>query len=304
MIYEYPLTVGLPHTNLTGLAEPQLMTWAGHFQWSSIAKAVGVPLSRLKTKEGEPIYATFFYIESELPENRPLNTFRLDENLLFINRLRHFKGMAINGEFLFDHEQSFSNELKESFHKDPYQYRGNQPFLRMCNVFISPHEGNEHLKISPPQDVSFDVLETLSPDEQAYGIVREAAKKGTFGMFEGWTSLDARPDAAFDYNISPERDTNGAGLVYFANYFWFLELAEHHALANNTTKKFTDQQINFRSLLRRKIGYYANVTVNDRIRIKTNLFTDGARIGSRSFITRCSDNTLIALAEGIKTIPK
>ena len=42
---EYEIVLGLPHTNHNGLAEHLLLMYAGHFQWTSIARAIGKPLS-------------------------------------------------------------------------------------------------------------------------------------------------------------------------------------------------------------------------------------------------------------------
>jgi hypothetical protein len=40
----YDLVLGLPHTNHTGLAEHLLLMYAGHFQWTSRARALGPPV--------------------------------------------------------------------------------------------------------------------------------------------------------------------------------------------------------------------------------------------------------------------
>jgi probable biosynthetic protein (TIGR04098 family) len=56
---EYTLVLGLPHTNFRGLAEHLLLQQAGHFHWTSLARAIGTPLSALRTATGQEVYATF-----------------------------------------------------------------------------------------------------------------------------------------------------------------------------------------------------------------------------------------------------
>ncbi len=301
-LFTYPLTVGLPHTNLNRFSEVQLLVHAGHFQWNSLAAVVGRPLSRLQTRDGFPIYATFFYIEEEFPASRPLSHFRLDQKLSFFNRLRHFKGMAIDGEMTFDEADRWTPETTDAFAETPEAVRGERPFLRLCNVFIAREGNNEYLKICPPEDCSFDDLQTLDPQQNIYAATRQAAKDLAFDLFDpSWQSLDQQSDFAFDYAINPDRDTNGAGLVYFAQYVAFLDMAERAALRSNSRRALQDNEINFRSLERRKLAYYGNVDIQDTLQIRVSLFghADG-RLGFRYQVYRKSDHKLIALSEAIK----
>lgn len=301
-LFSYPLTVGLPHTNLNRFSEVQLLVHAGHFQWSSLAAVVGRPLSELETRDGYPIYATFFYVEEEFPRDRPLSAFRLDRDLTFHNRLRHYKDMAIDGEMVFDESANWASGETDRFLANPESLRGAHPFLRLCNVFIAREGNNEHLKITAPEQVSFDALQTLDPQENIYGVTRQAGKDLRFDLFEkGWTSIDRVPGFQFEYAINPDRDTNGAGLVYFAQYIAFLDMAERAALKTNSTKSFQDNEIDFRSIFRRKLAYYGNIDIKDALQIKVSLFenTEGL-LGFRYLVHRKSDQKMIALSEAIK----
>src|SRR5438132_11222665 len=100
--FRHNLVVGLPHTNMNGLSEVALLMHAGHFQWNGIAEAAGKPLSQLLTREGQPIYATYYYVEEEFPQERPLNTFMLEDSLVFWNCLKHFKDISLDGVIVFD----------------------------------------------------------------------------------------------------------------------------------------------------------------------------------------------------------
>ena len=299
------LVIGLPHTNLGGLSEVRLMMQAGHFQWNSIAAALNKPLSTLRTKEGHPIYATFFYIDSKFPEKRPIGSFKLDESLLFLNKIKQFKGMSIDGEILFDRVQSFKDADRPDFDFDREAKAGRHPTLRMCNVFISHEGSNEFLKITTPEGCSFENMETIASGEEAYPITRAASKHRAFDLFDKeWSPIDKEADFSFDYTINPDRDTNGAGLVYFAQYIAFMDAAERQALLKNSSVPFSLEQINHRTLVRRKIAYFANVDLENTLTIVVALFRNNrSQVGARYQIFRKSDKKLIALSESIKSFP-
>lgn len=300
--FSYPLTIGLPHTNLNGLAEPQLLMHAGHFQWTSIARALQKPLSALRTSEGHTIYATYYYVEQYYPRPTLLSQCGLEQDLLFVNRLRHFKGVSIDGDTVFDRKSTLEHV------PDPFAVASDgvrvHPYLRMCNVFISREKGNESLKISPPQGVVFDAMGTLPLEQNAYALVREAGRALTFGLIPPeWRALDKAADFFWDHAINPDRDTNGAGLVYFANYAAFIDTAERVALRDNSTKMWTPEQVNGRALHQRKLAYFANIGLEDTLRIHISLFAGpGNDLGTRARLTRLSDGKLVALSEAIKVI--
>jgi probable biosynthetic protein (TIGR04098 family) len=301
----YPLTLGLPHTNRYGFAEPQLLMYAGHFQWNSISSAFGKPMTEITTKEGKPIYATFFYIDESFPRDKPLAGFHLDHELLFLNRIRHYKSMSIDGEILFDRKKLITKREQERFSSNPSLLRGKHPFIRMCNVFISRASNNDFLKITTPEaSVSFDKILPLPPDENPYGITREAAQNMTFGSFEGaWTPIDLLPDYHVSYIIDPDRDTNGAGLIYFAQYVAFLVTAERMAIWNNI--KLENIRLKARehprTLLQRKLGYFGNVRLDDTLELYVSAFVrDNQDLGFRCRIVRQSDKKMIALSESVQ----
>jgi len=78
------------------------------------------------------------------------------------------------------------------------------------------------------------------------------------GLYEG--------ESEFTYQIDADRDLNGAGLVYFANFISFLDLAERRVLdglANPVPASLMDA----RSTYRRRIGYFGNAQSTDLLHI-------------------------------------
>ena len=99
------------------------------------------------------------------------------------------------------------------------------------------------------------------------------------------------------YPIDVDRDTNGAGLVYFANYVAFMDTAERLALDGGAPE---------RSLRHRRIAYYGNADVNDTLTIAVTVLRSGAQpraLGFRYVIRRQEDGEIICLSEAIKATP-
>ena len=309
-MYEYDLALGLPHTNHGGLADHLLMMHAGYFQWASIASAIGTPLSALRTMGGGEVYATFYFIETRFPAGVPINSFKLDDRLRFAVFLRSFKNIAVEGRILFDHvarlQATLDTEaLREGF--APSAGLGH-PYIQFGNIFITPEAGNSALRVAPPANADFSGLPVLPNDENPYQLTRRAQESGHLGVLDGsWTCVDKRQGFGMKYSIDLDRDTNGAGLVYFANYIVFMDSAERAAMATNAQGRFCEADVRGRTLMWRRVAYYGNLGVADSIFTSVSLFTkegDERGLGVRYAIHREGDGRLICRSEAIKVLPE
>lgn len=280
--YEYDLVLGLPHTNHRFLNEHHLLQYAGHFQWNSIAAAAGLPLSTLRTTAGAEVYASFYFIEERIPDDTPLESFRLDDTVRFAIALRSFKNIAIEGKLFFDR---------------PERLGADSPFIHFANIFITPEKGNSRLRVAPPAQADFAALPPLPNDENPFNITRAAEQSGALGVIdEQWRSAGSYDHR---YAIDVDRDTNGAGLVYFANYIAFMDTAERLALRS------LGIDAKLRSLRRRRIAYYGNADVDDTITVRVDVLRDESRpehIAFRYRIERDEDGQRICLSEAIKAL--
>jgi probable biosynthetic protein (TIGR04098 family) len=279
MPYIYDLTLGLPHTNHRFFSEHLLMKYAGHFQWQSIAAAAGMPLSVLRTTSGGEVYASFYYIETIVPPSVPLESFRLDDTVRFSVDLRAFKNIAFEGRLRFDRPESLGDA---------------SPSIRFANIFITPEKGNSRLRVAPPAQADFRDLPPLPNDENPYQITRAAGESGTLGLFDDEWRVERKQGQR--YPIDVDRDTNGAGLVYFANYVAFMDTAERLTLDGRHPE---------RSLRHRRIAYYGNADVNDTLTIDVTVLRSDARphdAGFRYVIRRDEDGQTICLSEAIKAV--
>ena len=302
MPYLYDLTLGMPHTNHRGLSEPVLLKHAAHYEWASIAAAIGTPLSRLRTSAGGEVYAAVYYVEERLPPATPLESFRLDDVVRFAVALRSFKNIAVEGRIVFDRQERMEDASRVEEALEPHATEVPYPFIRFGNIFITPVKGNSVLQMAPPASIDLFAMPPLPNDENPYHLTREAGAGGGLGVLdEGWT-----PAGSFEhqYHIDIDRDTNGAGLVYFANYVAFMETAERLALGR--LMPADGETLAGRTLLHRRIAYYGNADAADRIAVGVTVLrkeTAAASIGLRYRIQRQEDGRTICLSEAIKALP-
>ena len=134
MVYFYDLTLGLPHTNHRGLAEPLLLQHAGHFQWTSIAAATGGPLSLLRTAAGGEVYAAFYYIEERFPAAMPAESFGLDDEVRFAIALRSFKNIAVEGRIVFGRPDRLADPARIEQWLAPDAIDVPLPFIRSIGI--------------------------------------------------------------------------------------------------------------------------------------------------------------------------
>jgi probable biosynthetic protein (TIGR04098 family) len=272
----------MPHTNRRGLSETELMKQAGHAQWQAIAAALGRPLSSLRTVNGGEVYAGFYFIETVVPEAAPLETFGVDDTVNFDVALRAFKNISIEGR------------VRVRRVADGVAASG--PDIRFATIFITPVQGNSELKVAPPADVDCGGIPPLPNEENPFHQTRAARESGTLQLLEdGWRQSGATFE--FSYQLDRDRDTNGARLVYFANYMAFTDAHERALDAGGQVR--TGE----RSLRHRRIAYYGNAEIDDRLLVRTTAFVNPSKpghIGYRHVVLRQNDNALICLTEVIK----
>lgn len=308
-MFTYDLLIGLPHTNYNQLAEHLLLMHLGHFQWQSIARSIDSPLSHLRTIDGGEVYAAFYYIEERIPEQAPLTSFQLDDTIQIRLHLRGFRNMAVDGRMIFQHKSHIEAEGIHTEEDLLSAYAGTSyPSVRLANVFVTPHGGNAGLKFAPPANTSFEKIPNLRNEDNAYNITRAAEKTWTFGVFdEDWVCLNPEAPFTMPYSIDPDRDSNGAKLVYFANYIAFLDTAERMLLQQDVARYWPIECVPTRTLRLRKLAYYGNADLDNTLRISILLFhhkTDETLIGFRYAITREMDDTRICLSEAIKAVTR
>ena len=282
MSYTSELTLGMPHTNRRGFSEPHLLKQAGHWHWQAIAGALGRPLADLRTVVGAEIYAAFYYIETKVADAMPLELFRVGDAVRFTIDLRAFKNLSLEGRVRVSRAAAAVGEA--------------DPEIRFANIFITPVKGNSDLKVAAPAAVDWSAIAPLPNAENPFHLTRTAKEEGTLGLLDG-TWREVGEPAAYRYEIDRDRDTNGAGLVYFANYVAFADAAER---VLNRVRRLPPNESSVRH---RRIAYYGNADIDDSLSIRTVTCVNREwpqRVGYRHVVSRESDGALICLTEVIK----
>ncbi len=305
MMDQYALVLGMPHTNHRGLAEHLLLQQVGHFHWTSLARAIGMPLSALRTPIGQEVYATFYYIEERFPEQARPSAFQLDDHLRFAVFLRAFKGIAAESRIVFDHDARLSALCDGTRGGLTDDEAARHPYLRLATIFITLEAGNSRLKVANPAGIDFTRVPVLPNDDNPYQLTRLAKETGRLDLIDDeWQPVPPEGGWETAYPIDVDRDTNGAGIFYFANYVTIMDRAEREAM-RAASPAFSDRQILGRDVQHRRIAYFGNVSTEDRLRTRVFTFVhrrDPSRVGFRYEMRREQDLELICLSEAIKVL--
>ena len=266
---KFTFKLGLPHTNYQGAAEHLFMAQIGAFEWESISHSINVPLNQLRSKSGQEVYCTFVCISCSYSDNSLLRMWKLDENVAVDVTCASYKNLLI------DSNVTVTGTQGKSIH------------IHLNNIFITPKNSNETLKISHPHNVDFDSLATLSSDDPAIRIMRNFKKSQCLGLFD--IPKTTEKSLFFELPLNIERDTNGAGLVYFANYFLYLNLGIRDYLNLASLDPIPNP-------VKRKLVFLGNISPADSIRVRTS------HVGENNWIQeifRKSDNQRICYCETV-----
>lgn len=280
----------MPHTICGALGEVALFAHAQDLHWKEIGTLTACPASRLLDATGTEVYASIFFAELESGGDRGLAAFRPDDELELVGTLGRYGASMLDGEYRLYPAGSLAAELP-----DPLPVA---PSLRLSFVLVSPGSGPDALRVSAPANAHMERIPPLASEPDSYRIVKQAQAAGGFVSPPAtaqrlWAGTFSRV-----YAINPDRDLNGVGLLYFANYVAFLDAAEREALQEHAG--LPPERLDGRVTLRRRIAYYGNARSTDRLEITVEAFAlDGepeGRLLVSHQVRRVSDGRLIALA--------
>lgn len=272
--------LGMPHLGRHNLNENSLLKVIGHDRWRIIEEAGKIKSSNIRDEEHNRLYATFYFVELELSPERPLSFYGENQQLSFRADLSHYERVYIDGR---------------------YALADGGPFrIRASNVFIYQLAGPSKLAMAPPANMCFDTIPALESQPDSLDLCRSAKKAGRF--FDGMPQEHSLGSREIAYELDPDRDMNGAGLVYFANFVCFMDYAERHFLSE---LKMPDSLLDARSTYQRRIGYFGNAKEHDRlnITIAASLLPLEANLLSMKFdyrLCRSSDGKEIAVSSARK----
>lgn len=288
---EFALELGMPHLGRNNLYENALFKAIGHDRWKQIEELGGVPTSQVQDDNGSRLYATFFFLEVNFSPDHPLSAHGENETMRFTTDVAHFGQVHLDG----------THRLVDA----------PDHWIRSSNVFIYQERGPSKLSMSIPANIDFSTIPELESQPDSLALCRVARTQGSFFQPEA-DDVDVYPgERVFEYKFDQDRDMNGAGLIYFANFIAILDAAERGVLAG-LAHEIPLSAVDMRSTYRRRIGYYGNAQATDSLRVyvKTRMRTlpsgEHGRLLDLGFdyrIRRVSDEKEIVVSSCRKVSP-
>jgi len=258
------IEVGMPMTGRNGLSENALLKWLGHLRWCHISEICGVPSKDVRDEDDQRLYPTFFFVDLWFPAERHTATFQENDRLSATCTMQRFGSSMLDGlTYLCPPDvQTDRSTLPE-----PHEWvAAGFPVARLSNIFVKQFGGAEWLKKSRPANPGFEKLPEVQIPPDSYSLTKTAQNDGAFEQPPSSyvTLVDA--GTRVEYDLVPDRDLNGAGLVYFANYPVFVDICERQVLKQGRFA-LADSHIDRRSLVRRRSAYLNNASASDRLEL-------------------------------------
>jgi len=279
----------MPHTRDNGLGEQALLACTGDLRWSDIGAASGIPASQQRDSEGRAVYASFYFAEVTGFGERGLATFAPDDQIEIISTRTRYGRTMLDGEHRLYRAGQLPAELPAVLPEAPR--------VRLSNVFVCEGKGPDDLRITSPANARIEEIPASESEPDSYAIIRAARRAGHFYAAPSDATALWEGARTVVYRIDPDRDLNGVGLIYFANYVSFMDYAERVALEESGAYSTTD--LDGRATLRRRIGYYGNAQRHDTLEIDVEAFRLATRPGHLLLhhrIRRPADGRLIAVS--------
>jgi probable biosynthetic protein (TIGR04098 family) len=180
------------------------------------------------------------------------------------------------------------------------------PAVRLSNIFVRQFVGAQWLKKGRPAHPDFARIPVSADPPDSYEATKEAERAGAFEVpGSGWIPMTAGA-VQCEYRLVPDRDLNGAGLVYFANYPMFLDICERDVLAG-ARLPLSHEALDRRTVIHRRSAYLNNASSRDTLRIEIEPWARTAESGLHLHVNarmfRRSDGRLMMVSTVRKLVP-
>lgn len=261
------LEIGMPLTGRNNLAETPLLKLVGDIRWGHVAELSGVNSKDIVDEEGNRLYATFFYVGMHFPREAPMSSFGENDQLTIVNTISSCTKESMLDGYHFLYPGGWPQERKVPLRNGRQSKELGVPYVRTSNTFVRMVKGASWLKKAQP---AHSTMERLPQGDQAletYDRILGANDTGRFWSpgpeFVKLTSGKLK----VDYQPHPDRDLNGVGLLYFANYPMILDVAEREALSEHALLKLPHDLLDMRTLVSRQSAYLSNIVHSDSIEV-------------------------------------
>jgi len=262
--YHLDVEVGIHHMGRNNLSETPLMMLLGDMRWSHLYQFTGVPSKQLVDETNDRLYATFFYLWMKFPRETPMASFGENDRLTIVNTLNSYGNSVMDG-YSFFYPASWPREKKIPLKNGRQAEEIGIPYIRSSNIFVKMLQGASWLKKSRPSQPGVDNIPKIAEVPDSYPILKKASQEGNFGPPPEHFSLITPETLQIEYQIEPDRDLNGVGLLYFANYCMIQDIAERRLLADKPLIPICHDLLDARTVVSRQSAYLANAHQSDSI---------------------------------------
>ena len=295
------IEIGLPLTGRNNLAEGPLLQQLGNLRWAHISQLSGVPSHSVADVEGNRLYATFFFVEVVFPVNRPMASYAPDDQIKVAGDLRRFGTSMLDGTFYL--LPADAPEIDQLTSNGSTQDWADVPRVRLSNVFVRQQRGVEHLQRSRPASLGFERISETAEPPDTHIRVKDAEREGCFARPPAHYVQMTHAPVSIPYKLDPDRDVNGAGLIYFAHYPVFLDIAERQVL-RTAELPLSEELIDRRTLIHRRSAYLSNASARDTLLIEVEPWIDNPGAPARLWLNfrmhRSSDGRLMMVSTAEK----
>jgi probable biosynthetic protein (TIGR04098 family) len=250
------------------LSEVEFLKLLGACQWESISRLLGVPLQNIVSEQNERLYGSVINVELDFGAAHGQERFGEGAPLFVRNRIGVYAQRFVEGLFLFDDEEIPDAELEPIATLDELRAQ-RRPHAYFTNAFIVRAGGNAKLKVFRPRGIE-SVSEALATEPtgiREHARVQASGDVAPFDPMPEALPLTPLRDEPIRYQIMPETDLNGAGLLYFARYVAMTTYAERVFLEQHLAPPLSNPLAEALSTDRRRIFFFANATGKDVVEI-------------------------------------
>lgn len=289
------LRLGMPHTQAGGLSEAALLAHVGDRRWIDVGDATGQPAAAHRDADGHDVYASFYFVELDGWPEDGLGAFGPGDDLEIVSTLERFGRSMLDGVHRLYPAGILPAMLPETL--------PSAPRVRLSNVLVREGRGVDDLRITTPSNARIEDIPATADEPDSYRMVRDARRQGRFREPPSGSRPVWRGVQTVRYAIDPDRDVNGVGLVYFANYVAFMDYAERAAF--RAAGPGPPEALDARRTCWRRIGFYGNALRHDALRIEVEaaaLTPDDRRLLLHHRVYREGDGRLIAVSSVEKVL--
>ena len=259
------LELGMSHTGRNNLAETPLLKVVGDLRWLHMARLTGVDSRDVKDDQLNRLYATFFYVDVVFPEKTPMAHFGENDRFTLVNTILSADNNSMLDGYHFLYPAEWPDEKKVALPDGAAAVKLGIPYVRTSNTFVLMFQGASWLKKGVPAHPGMAKLPRAKEFFDSYTLMMNAHENGRFKVPPKTYSPLNDERMHTTYQPLPDRDLNGVGLLYFANYPTILDLAERELLSSKTRIKFDHHLLDLRTVVRRQSAYLSNVTPDDSV---------------------------------------